>query len=212
MAARAMGFVRELRKAKSEVTAAVKAWKIDNPRRAGETLAQYRRRAQSALQAEFGTRYGDADWSSWLKIILEVLKMILPLLIASLLFAVLVSLPTLGQAAEVEWSTLDGATVVAAAPAVAVPAATTVCVTPRPAATCRSGAVGLVRGQPVRNVGRVLVAAKPIRRVGAAIVTAQPLRKAARAVAAVRPIRRVAKGLAAVVRSRPLARLAQHRH
>jgi hypothetical protein len=70
-------------------------------------------------------------------------------------------------------------------------------------ATCN----GLVCGQPIRNVGRVVIAAKPVRRVGAAIVRAQPLRRAANVVATVRPIRRVGKAVGIVIRARPLARL-----
>ncbi len=66
---------------------------------------------------------------------------------------------------------------------------------------------GLVYGQPIRNVGRAVIAAKPVRRAGAAIVRAQPLRRAASVVATVRPVRRVGKGVGIVIRARPLARL-----
>ena len=109
-----MGLIRELRKAKSEATAAVKVWKANNPRRDGETLAQYRRRCQDAMKTQFSQTYGSPDWSEWLKIIMEVLKMIIPLLITCVLFALMLALPASGQAADLQWSTLDDATVVAA--------------------------------------------------------------------------------------------------
>jgi len=198
-----MGLIRELRKAKSEATAAVKVWKANNPRRDGETLAQYRRRCQEAMQTQFRQTYGSPDWSEWLKIIMEVLKMIIPLLITCVLFALMLALPTSGQAADLQWSTLDGATVVAAVPAVAASCTTGRC----NIATVHTADAGLVRGQPIRNAGRVIIAARPIRRVGAAIATAQPLRRAVRAVATVRPIRRVGKAVGIVIRARPLARL-----
>lgn len=202
-----MGLIRELRKAKSEATAAVKVWKADNPRRDGETLAQYRRRCQDAMKTQFGQKYGSPDWSEWLKIIMEVLKMIIPLLIACVLFALMLALPTSGQAADLQWSTLDGATVVAAVPAVATDCTTGHCVAPKHVATVHTARAGLVRGQPIRNAGRAILAARPIRRVGAAIATVQPIRRAARAVATVRPIRRVGKAVGTVIRARPLARL-----
>lgn len=198
-----MGLIRELRKARSEATAAVKVWKADNPRRDGETLAQYRRRCRDAMEAHFSERYGGPDWSEWLKIIMEVLKMIIPLLIVCLLFALLIVVPSSGQAADLQWSTLDGATVVRAAPVAPAPCATGQC----DVATAHTPRAALVRGQPIRNAGRVVLAARPIRRVGVAIATAQPIRRAARAVATVRPVRRVGKAVGAVVRARPLARL-----
>ena len=198
-----MGLIRELRKARSEATSAVKAWKAENPRRDGETLAQYRRRCRDAMEDHFAERYGGPDWSEWLKIIMEVLKMIIPLLIVSLLFALLIAVPSSGEAADLQWSTLDDATVAATAPAVAETCAAGRC----NVATVSAARVGLVRGQPIRNAGRVVLAARPIRRVGAAIATAQPIRRAARAVATVRPIRRVGKAVGTVVRARPLAKL-----
>jgi len=131
------------------------------------------------------------------------LKMIIPLLIVSLLFALLIAVPSSGEAADLQWSTLDDATVAATAPAVAETCAAGRC----NVATVSAARVGLVRGQPIRNAGRVVLAARPIRRVGAAIATAQPLRRAARVVATVRPIRRVGKAVGTVIRARPLARL-----
>lgn len=57
---------------------------------------------------------------------------------------------------------------------------------------------GLVRGQPVRNVGRVIAApvravlkAKPLRRAAAAIVRARPIRRLAGLIVRAKPIRRV---------------------
>lgn len=171
-----MGLIRELRKAKSEATAAVKSWRADNPRRAGESLAQYRRRCQEALQAQFRQKYAEGDWSSWLKIILEVLKMIIPLLITCVLFAVLIALPTASRATDLQWYTLDDATVVASSPATLC--ANSQCAVPRRVATGNRAGAALVRGQPIRNAGRVIVASRPIRRVGravGAVVRARPL-------------------------------------
>ena len=194
-----------MRKARSEATAAVKAWKVGNPRRDGERLAEYRRRCRNAMEGHFSEKYGSTDWSDWLKVILEVLKMIIPLLIVCLLFALMLALPTTSQAADLQWSTLADAAVVA--PAVATQCATVQCAVPQYAAVVPAADAGLVRGQPIRNVGRVVIAAKPVRRLGAAIVRTQPLRRTVRAVAAVRPIRRVGKAVGVLVRARPLARL-----
>jgi len=139
-----MGLIRDLRKARSEATAAVKAWKVGNPRRDGERLAEYRRRCRNAMEGHFSEKYGSTDWSDWLKVILEVLKMIIPLLIVCLLFALMLALPTTSQAADLQWSTLADAAVVA--PAVATQCATVQCAVPQYAAVVPAADAGLVRG------------------------------------------------------------------
>jgi hypothetical protein len=131
------------------------------------------------MQAQFRQKYADGDWSDWLKIILEVLKMIIPLLITCVLFAMLIAMPTDSRADDLRWSTLDDTTVVA--PATATPCANGQCAVPQRVAAVYPVGAGLVRGQPLRNAGRVIAATSPVRRVGKAVRT--------------------------VVRARPLARL-----
>ena len=76
-----MAGIRDIRKAKAAAMQAVKDWKAANPRKQGESLAAYRKRAKAGIEAALTNQYGGADWSGFLQIVMEFLKVLLPLLI-----------------------------------------------------------------------------------------------------------------------------------
>ncbi len=76
-----MAGIRDIRRARSAATQAVKDWKDANPRKQGESLAAYRRRAKVGVEAMLMNQYDGADWTGFLQIVMEFLKILLPLLI-----------------------------------------------------------------------------------------------------------------------------------
>lgn len=171
-----MAFLKDFRRAKAEVTAAVKEWRAANPRKQNETLAAYRKRAKAALEKQFSSDYAGADWSQWLQLIMEILKLILPLFIVCLLLCVVLSCGT-AQALQspldqspAAW-TLDDAT----APVACVVGQ---CAAARPVRAAARGTARLgarVATAPIR----ALRAARPLRRLGAAIRERRPIRRTA---------------------------------
>lgn len=168
-----MAFLKDFRRAKAEVTAALKEWKATHPRKQGESLAAYRKRAKADLERQFSSDYAGADWSQWQQIIMEFLKILLPLFIVALLLAVLFGCVGSAQAMQIAdqspapW-TLDDATLVSCASGQ--------CHAARPVASAARGTARLgarVTTAPIR----ALRAARPIRRTAAAIRAARPIRR-----------------------------------
>ena len=71
--------MRGVIKAGREVKKALIGWKNDNPRRKGETLVQYRKRARQNLEKNFQTKYGDMP--QWFELLIAIMKILLPLIL-----------------------------------------------------------------------------------------------------------------------------------
>lgn len=76
-----MAGIRDIRRARTAAVASIKDWKAANPRKSGETLAAYRRRAKAGIENQLARDYAGSEWSEFLQVILEFLKVLLPLFI-----------------------------------------------------------------------------------------------------------------------------------
>ena len=69
----------KIRDAAKIVREGVADWTAENPRKAGESKAAYRKRCRDALESQFRGEYG--DWTAFFEMIMQLLQILLPLLI-----------------------------------------------------------------------------------------------------------------------------------